>query len=76
MVCLDWVALEDAQALLGHHANGWRPNQSTMEPTPQQPVETTKAYQRVERDHIGEFVTSGRMAPLLEWNQKNVGHLT
>ena len=41
---LDWVALEDVQALLGHHDNGWRPNQSTTGPTPQQPVEATKAY--------------------------------
>jgi len=62
------VALEDAQAFLGHHDNGWRPNQSIMGPTPQQPVEAREAYQRVERDHIEEFVTTGLMAPLLEWN--------
>jgi len=69
------VALEDAQALLGHHDNRWRPNQSTTGLKPQQPVETTEACQGVERDRIAYFEKTGCMAPLLEWNQKKVGHL-
>jgi len=75
MTGLDWVALEDAQTLLGHHDNGWWSNQPTTGPTPQQPVEAAKAHQKVETDQVEVSITTGRSAPPLEWDQKNVGHL-
>jgi len=75
MTGLAWVALEDAQMLPGHHDNGWWSNQPTTEPTLQQPAETTKVHQKVERGYIEELITNGRTALPLEWDQRNVGHL-
>ena len=75
MTGLTWVALEEAQMLLGHHDNGWWSNQPTMGPTPQQLVEAAKAHQKVETDHVEVSVTTGQRTPPLGWDQKNVGHL-
>jgi len=82
---LDKTALDPKRAL-GHHHNEWYPKQRLMGLSPQSQAEMVRIQYTndvlrghnndfdLARPDFGRHANTHYMPPLLEWNQKKVGH--